>query len=235
MGTYYSYNCQSCGTREYMQRSVRRCNFCGMTLCRRCKTDGVCPRDYRILLPNERGRLNSSSYLINNGCGCAFGTCVLVLLIGLGVGVFSLGPFGIFGIPIFVMISIAVGFIAGGKGAKKKVMAEILVRLNAEIESLKQGAVRDQAPTDSYSPFGRSNGFDQPANHIPTTSYIPSPFQASPDLHEIADRMLKLNFDQAVPAAGNSGTRTCNACGAQLYPIEGSFPAFCPGCGKAVN
>jgi hypothetical protein len=153
MGTYYSYNCLSCGTREYMQSKVRRCNFCAITLCRRCKVDGVCPRDHRVLLPEERNKLNSTSYLIDNGCGCSIGTCFLVVFLGLWTGMMFRSVTLTMGFAVFILISMSIGFIAGGKTGKKKVMGQILIRLDSEVASIKQPYTSNPGPFISPSAF----------------------------------------------------------------------------------
>nr|MDO8085055.1 hypothetical protein [Candidatus Sigynarchaeum springense] len=230
MGTYYSYNCQSCGIREYMQSKVRRCNFCGITLCRRCKQGGVCPRDYMILLPKERAKLAQTSYLIENGCGCSIGTCFLTLLVCL-----SFGLTYAFGIAIFVMISISVGFIVGGKNAKKQVIADILTRLNAELHALKQNGFGHQDPVDPFSPFPPSTDFIQPPSRIPQTSYIPPPAGDMSQPLDYPTAIPSSTARQPVPAASKPNAKICGACGAQLLSIDGEMPAFCSNCGTAVN
>ncbi|MBN2153288.1 MAG: hypothetical protein JW839_17680 [Candidatus Lokiarchaeota archaeon] len=223
MGTYYSYNCQSCGTREYMQRSVRRCNFCGITLCRRCRRGGVCPRDYMILQPKEMAKLAQASYLAENGCGCAFGTCFLTILICLSIGMFYA-----FGIAIFVLVSISVGFIVGGRNEKKRIQAEILARLNEEIGTLRQNGLRDPPPAGIPLDFAPPPRFDQPLGRIPPTSFIP-PTSAD----DLEPRANEGQFPYEHATVGTS-TMTCGACGARLFPIDGKIPDFCAFCGNAV-
>ncbi len=217
-----------------MQRRVRRCNFCGITLCRGCKHDGVCPRDFSILLPAERNRLNSTSYLIENGCGCSIGTCFLVLLIGLGIGTSHYGVIGILGPAIFILISMSIGFIVGGKNGKKKVMADILSRMNADLGALKQSGFQDtsQEPSPStYAPLGNNY---QRANNFPQSSFIPPPAE-SLDFQSPAEQAIPATPNQDALAASGPGTQYCNACGARLFLVDGQIPAFCASCGNPVK
>jgi hypothetical protein len=128
----------------------------------------------------------------------------------------------------------SVGFIVGGKNGKKKVMAEILTRMNADLEALKQASFRDPAPAHSPSAFDPSTNFIQPESRIPPTSYIPPPTE-SPDYQEPAGQSSYTHASQDTPVASALGTRVCNACGARLYMVDGKDPTFCTSCGNPVN
>ncbi len=59
MGTWYNYNCGSCG-KHCHKKSVLRCNFCEIQLCWSCRKMGLCPDHFKKLTPQERMELNSA-------------------------------------------------------------------------------------------------------------------------------------------------------------------------------
>src|SRR5271157_90196 len=81
MPTYYSYNCQVCGTRSYMQSSIRRCNLCLKSLCKTHSIHGFCPTHDRVLLHDEKVGIRTAYYWQKNACGCMIGFMFLFILL----------------------------------------------------------------------------------------------------------------------------------------------------------
>ena len=106
MGTWYNYNCGSCG-KHCHKKTVLRCNFCNVPLCWSCKKEGLCPDHYQKLTPQERMSLNSTHL-----------TFTWMFRIAFWAGLFGIiGAFGLWseltrGIPLTGIISGAIGLVS---------------------------------------------------------------------------------------------------------------------------
>ncbi len=106
MGTYYNYNCGSCG-KHCHKKTVLRCNFCNIPICWSCKKEGLCPDHYQKLNPQERMSLNSTHL-----------TFTWMFRIAFWAGLFGIiGAFGLWsnttrGVPLKGIISGVIGLVS---------------------------------------------------------------------------------------------------------------------------
>ncbi|MHA1998524.1 MAG: hypothetical protein ACTSU9_10420, partial [Promethearchaeota archaeon] len=150
MGTYYSYNCQVCGVRQYGKRKVRRCNFCNIALCRKCQHNAFCPLHDRVLLPGEKSKLRNASMWQDSSCCLSMVAFLVTLLLLIWLN----APGGVaFGVSIGVAIFVGFGIFKGSDNTWKKAYNEASTRLLAEAQSLSEGPASNPSSSSASGPY----------------------------------------------------------------------------------
>ena len=220
MGTYYNYNCQVCGTMMYHQSKVRRCEFCGIQLCRPHKIKGFCPAHDALLLPEEKSKFRALSFWGSTMCGCPCFMFILIMMFAVLTPYLSITVGVGLGITILIVYPISIHF--GTKSATKKATYEVLLRVTRDQVAQKQRLQQSSFGSPSLGQAGNLPSMP------PTSNPSPSPFE--------------LNFGSGSPqtrsnrgALGNnlsSSTITCPSCGSKFTRGK---DLFCGNCGSKLE
>nr|MDO8114599.1 zinc-ribbon domain-containing protein [Candidatus Sigynarchaeota archaeon] len=240
MPTYYSYNCQVCGTRMYMQSSVRRCNFCMKALCNVHDVHGFCPVHDRILLPNEKSTLKAANFWKRSACCCSCGLFLLTMfaqfLLLENIIPYQFRSPGVFiGVAIAVAVVIPLIIYFSAKSSWNSTAEKAIARIKSELDAM-QGGQPGQAPGAPYSVGGSQPLSFGQGGVGPFTARPSSPAGSSPAPFTLGAEptFAAAPAGPTAPAAssGASEKKFCGNCGA---PVADLTAEFCASCGSKLE